>query len=73
MCGSNLISFYEDDPDIVGVPLGGLEQDPGSRPEGHIFATSKSPWYEIIDKLPQYEEWPGSFAKVKETRNAEDQ
>lgn len=73
VCGSNLMSFYEDDPDTIGVPLGGLEQDPGTRPEGHIFAASKSPWYEICDSLPQYDEWPGSLAKVMETRQTEDQ
>ncbi len=25
ICGSNLMSFYENDPGLVGVPLGGLE------------------------------------------------
>lgn len=66
-CGSNLVSTYDDRPDIIGVPLGGLEQDPGRRPEAHIFAASKSPWYEITDGLPQHEEWPGSEEAVKET------
>lgn len=67
VCGSNLISTYEHRPDVIGIPLGGLEQDPGNRPEAHIFVASKSPWYEITDKLPQYEEWPGSEEQVKRT------
>jgi len=58
ICGSNLISMYEDKPDYIGLPIGGLEQDPGSRPIANIFVGSKSPWYEITDNLPQYEELP---------------
>jgi len=64
ICGSNLISLYEDNSEMIGLPIGGLEQDPGNRPLGHIFATSKAPWYEITDDLPQYEEWPGSSEVV---------
>lgn len=67
VCGSNLISTYDDRTDVIGVPLGGLEQDPGNRPEGHIFAASKSPWYEIHDDLPQFVTWPGSEDNVKKT------
>jgi hypothetical protein len=33
---------------------------------------SKSPWYEITDGLPQYEIWPGSHDKVRETRSDSD-
>jgi len=68
-CGSPLMSFYNDDPDIIGVPLGGLEQDPGHRPIGHIFAQSKSPWYDINDGLPQYKTWPGSQDAVRKTKD----
>ncbi len=67
VCGSNLISTYEHRPEVIGVPLGGLEQDPGKRPEAHIFVASKSPWYEITDDLPQFEEWPGGEYRVKKT------
>ena len=58
ICGSSLISLIRDNPDYIGVPIGGLDQDPGRRPEMHIFVGSKAPWYEITDDLPQYEEWP---------------
>jgi hypothetical protein len=70
VCGSNLISTYENQPDKIGVPLGALEQSPNNDPEGHIFVGSKSPWFKITDELPQYEEWPGSHAKVRETSNS---
>lgn len=65
ICGSNLISIIENNPDYIGLPLGGLEQDPGHHPIAHIFVSSKSPWHEIIDDLPQYNEWPGSPDEVR--------
>jgi hypothetical protein len=68
VCGSNLISTYADRPDVIGLPLGGLEQHPGRVPEAHIFVGSKSPWYEIVDGLPQFEAWPGAEAQVRRTR-----
>lgn len=43
---------------MVVVPAGGLEDDPGVREGRHIFVTSKAPWYEIRDALPQYAEYP---------------
>ena len=58
ICGSNLISLYDDRPDYIGLPISGLEEDPESHPIAHIFVGSKSPWYEITDDLPQYEELP---------------
>ena len=69
VCGSNLISTYDDDPAKVGVPLGGLDQAPSNAPEGHFFVGSKAPWFTITDGLPQHDTWPGSHAKVRETRN----
>ena len=68
ICGSNLISTYDDNPDVLGIALGPLEQDTGVQPAAHIFVGSKSPWYQISDDLPQFEEWPGSEAKVRETK-----
>jgi hypothetical protein len=49
---------------LVFAPAGPLEGDPGIRPQGHIFAGSKAPWYEITDGLAQYDEYPPSFTKV---------
>lgn len=68
-CGSPLISEYKNRPDIYGVPLGGLEHDPGNRPEAHIFVGSKSPWFDINDDLPQFDAWPESEEKVRQTVN----
>jgi len=37
--------------------MGTLDDDPGLRPQAHIFVGSKAPWYEIADELPRYEEY----------------
>ena len=66
ICGSNLVSEYEDDSNKLGLPLGGLEQSPSNSPEGHMFVAYKSPWFEITDGLPEHEEFPGALAKVAE-------
>lgn len=45
---------------LVGIPAGLLDDDPGVKPSKHIFTGSKAPWWEIMDNVPQYEEWfPG--------------
>jgi hypothetical protein len=41
---------------IAVVPMGSLDDDPGIRPQFHIFVDSKAPWYEIVDVLPQHAE-----------------
>jgi hypothetical protein len=68
ICGSCLITTYKDYPDVIGLPLGGLEQDPGVRPIANIFIDSKAPWYTPCDGLQQYTAWPDSEKKVRETR-----
>lgn len=40
----------------IGVPMGVLDDDPGVRPECHIFVGSKAAWYEITDNLPKFAE-----------------
>lgn len=49
-CGSAVPVVHGD---FVDVPAGGLDDDPGVRPEKHIFATHKAPWHEIGGRLPQ--------------------
>ncbi len=39
-----------------GIALGVLDDDPGVRPESHIFVGSKATWYDITDDLPQFAE-----------------
>jgi len=42
----------------LGIALGTLDDDPGIRPERHIYVGSKAPWFEITDDLPQHDELP---------------
>jgi hypothetical protein len=42
----------------IRVPYGALVDAPSARPTGHVFVGSKASWYEILDDLPQYEEYP---------------
>lgn len=58
VCGSNLISTYDNEPEKIGVPLGGLDQTPHNAPEGHIYVGPKSPWFTLTDDLLQYDRQP---------------
>ena len=37
------------------VSAGLLEDDPGLRPDKHIFIELKAPWFEVTDTLPQFD------------------
>jgi len=67
VCGSNLVSTYDNDPDRMSLPLGGLDQAPSNKVEDHFFVGSKAPWFEITDGLPQHDTWPGSRTEVRKT------
>jgi hypothetical protein len=45
---------------LAVVPMGALDDDPGIRPQAHIFVGSKAPWFEITDNLPQHDQYPPS-------------
>ncbi len=57
-CGSPLLSRFDSRPDVYGLPLGCLDNDPGVRPGMHVFVGSKAPWFDITDTLPRYQEFP---------------
>jgi hypothetical protein len=40
------------------IPTGTLDDDPGTRPQAHIFVASKAAWDEITDRMPQHAELP---------------
>lgn len=42
--------------DVVVIPAGSIDQDPGIRPQAHYNIASKAPWVEITDDLPQFDE-----------------
>jgi hypothetical protein len=54
-CGSPLPSFEPAD-DWFEIAAGILDDDPGLRPDRHIFIECGSAWYPIQDDLPQLTE-----------------
>lgn len=56
--GSPILSKYDADPWIFGLPLGAFDDDPDIRPEMRVFVSRKAPWFFISDDLPQFKELP---------------
>ena len=56
-CGSSVPRQYAA-AGVVNIPVGSLEQAPGTSARGHIFTGSKATWFEIADNLPQWTEKP---------------
>lgn len=68
-CGSALPMA---DNEHVYVPAGCLDDDPGMRPQRHIFAESKAPWHTIADALPRIEGYgPGEASVMPESAPGE--
>jgi hypothetical protein len=44
----------------VRVPYGTFIDEPALKPMAHMFVGSKAPRYEILDDLPQHDEYPWS-------------
>jgi hypothetical protein len=38
---------------LLEIPAGLLDDDPGMKPDKHIFIEHNAPWFEIADDLPQ--------------------
>jgi len=58
-CGSSM-PRVDRSRGLAMVPMGSLDDDPGIRPQAHIFVGSMAPWYTIADDLPQYAEYAPS-------------
>ena len=43
------------------LPMGNVNEDPGTRPRLHRFTGSMAPWHTIADELPRHETWPPEF------------
>lgn len=64
VCGSPLFARSESDPDDIRVRLGGFEGDIDVKITGHVWVSSKAPWYSIQDNLPTFE---GRFTGPRST------
>jgi hypothetical protein len=57
-CGSPILTRFDSDSSVFSLPLGVLDDDPGIRPQRHVYVASKAPWFTISDNLPQFAELP---------------
>jgi hypothetical protein len=54
-CGSQLFATSPENPDLVAVRLGAIDQDPGVRPGVHQFVDYAPPWAPVPDDgLPRF-------------------
>jgi hypothetical protein len=58
VCGSTLVSLFDDNPETLGLAMGTLDDDPVIRPSFHVFVGSKAPWFEITDHLTKFDGFP---------------
>lgn len=57
-CGSPILSRRDNQPDVVRIRAGSLNEAIAARPAFHIFVGDKANWWQITDQLPQFEDWP---------------
>ncbi|HMT05481.1 MAG: GFA family protein [Solirubrobacterales bacterium] len=56
-CGGHLYTCHPDNPDILAIRLGALNEDPGIRPLAHQFTDYAAPWFPVPeDDLPKFPE-----------------
>ena len=53
LCGSPLVAF--DDQEVRCITMGSTDGNTGLQPEYHMYVSSKAPWHEITDDLPQFQ------------------
>ena len=58
VCGSTLVSLFDDNPETLGLAMGTLDDDPAIRPNFHVFVGSKAALFEVTDRLPQFDAYP---------------
>ena len=58
VCGSTLVTIFPNSPEQLGLAMGTLDDDPGVKPELHVYVGYKAPWYDIGDMLPQFHMLP---------------
>jgi hypothetical protein len=57
-CGSSMFGGDWPDGDEVSIRLGSFDDDPGVRPQAHVFVESRAPWDVLPhDGLPRHPEY----------------
>ena len=52
--------YWTRDGTYLRVPYGTLIDEPALKPTAHMFVGSKAPWHDILDNLPEHDEYPWS-------------
>jgi len=52
-CGTPILKRKDKDPNTLRFRPGSLDSDPGVKVSKHLHVSSKAPWVEIKDDLPQ--------------------
>jgi hypothetical protein len=56
-CGSHVYTSHPDNPELIAVRMGGLDDDPGIRAGAHQFVAYAAAWAPAIDDgLPRFDE-----------------
>jgi hypothetical protein len=56
-CGSQVYTTNPENPDLIAIRMGSLDQDPGTRPGLHQFTDYACEWYPLPDDgLPRFPE-----------------
>lgn len=64
VCGSALLSRFDADITVIGLPLGCLDTDPGVTPACHVHTADKATWFDITDGLPRFAQGIAADADV---------
>jgi hypothetical protein len=56
-CGSQLFTSNPENPEMIAIRMGALDEDPGIRPSVHQFTPFAAPWAPVPDDgLPRFPE-----------------
>ena len=61
-CGSALFVRAAGTPKLLRLRIGTLRGEVDVEPEAHVWVGSKANWFEITDRLPQFDEGGQSFS-----------
>jgi hypothetical protein len=56
ICGSHIVSIRDNQAHVI-LRVATLDEDPGPRPEVHIFRSHEVPWLDYQECIPSYAEW----------------
>jgi hypothetical protein len=58
-CGS-LVPYISASSGRLIIPAGGLESDPGIRPQDNIYWPDRADWYDAVTQAPRFDSMPDS-------------